>query len=254
MENGGADAGGQARPSSGLVERPRGVAAPSKGVEIAAASAAASTARSSSQQNINVTAVSPAQRSFVPVPVPARGLLLPPGVAAKAPADARAAQWSIASRAAVKIDVASAGWYRVTQPELAAAGLPGRVDPSLLQLFVDGVEQPLRVNSAANGRFTERDSVEFYATGADTPYTATRTYWIVAGDSMGQRIPVVDGGTGGVAGPSSFPSSVELKPREIFFGALINGDTENFSVTPCRATSMSAAAGAGTMTSVRSMA
>jgi len=84
------------------------------------------------------------------------------------------------------------------------------------------------VNNAANGRFSARDSVEFYATGADTPYTATRTYWIVAGDSMGQRIPVVDGPTGGVAGPSSFPSSVELKPREIFFGALINGDTENF--------------------------
>ena len=118
--------------------------------------------------------------------------------------------------------------YRLTQPDLAAAGLPGRVDPSLLQLFVDGVEQPLRVNSAANGRFIARDSVEFYATGADTPYTGIRTYWIVAGDSSGQRIPVVDGRTGGVAGPSSFPISVELKPREIFFGALINGDTENF--------------------------
>ena len=157
-----------------------------------------------------------------------RGLLLPPGVAALASADARAAQWSIASRAAVKIDVASAGWYRVTQPDLAAAGLPGRVDPSLLQLFVDGVEQPLRVNSAANGRFTERDSVEFYATGADTPYTGIRTYWIVAGDSIGRRIPVVDGRTGGVVGPSSFPISVELKPRSIFFGALINGDKENF--------------------------
>ena len=98
----------------------------------------------------------------------------------------------------------------------------------MLQLFVDGVEQPLRVNGAANGRFDPQDSVEFYATGADTPYTGIRTYWIVAGDAAGRRIPVVDGRPGGVVGPSSFPSSVELKPRSIFFGALMNGDKENF--------------------------
>ena len=61
----------------------------------------------------------------------------------------------------MKIDIASRGWYRVTQPDLVAAGLPVPVDPSLLQLFVDGVEQPLRVNGAANGRFDPRDSVEF---------------------------------------------------------------------------------------------
>ena len=128
----------------------------------------------------------------------------------------------------MKIDIASRGWYRVTQPDLVAAGLPRRVDPALLQLFVDGVEQPLRVNGAANGRFNQRDSVEFYATGADTPYTGTRTYWLVAGGSPGQRIPVVDGRKGGVAGPTSFPSSFELKPRSIFFGALENGDKENF--------------------------
>ena len=117
------------------------------------------------------------------------------GVAPLASAEALQAQWSIASQAAVKIDVASSGWYRVTQPDLVAAGLPVPVDPSLLQLFVDGVEQPLRVNGAANGRFGPRDSVEFYATGADTPYTGIRTYWIVAGGSTGQRIPVVDGRT-----------------------------------------------------------
>ncbi len=71
--------------------------------------------------------------------------------------------------------------------------------------------------------------MEFYATGADTPYTGTRTYWIVSGNSAGRRIPVIDGpGTGGLAGPASFPASVELKPRSNFFGALENGDTENF--------------------------
>ena len=149
-------------------------------------------------------------------------------VAPLASADALQAQWSIAAHATVKIDVASRGWYRVTQPDLVAAGLPVPVHPSLLQLFVDGVEQPLRVNGGADGEFGPRDSVEFYATGADTPYTGIRTYWIVSGDSAGQRIPVVDGRQGGVVGPSSFPSSFELKPRSIFFGALMNGDKENF--------------------------
>ena len=91
--------------------------------------------------------------------------------AASAPTASLQRQWSIASRAAVKVDIASAGWYRVAQPTLVAAGLAIPADSRLLQLFVDGVEQPLRVNGAADGRFGPQDSVEFYATGADTPYT-----------------------------------------------------------------------------------
>ena len=84
------------------------------------------------------------------------------------------------------------------------------------------------MNGAANGKFDVHDSVEFYATGADTPYTGIRTYWLVSGASSGLRIPVVDGRTGGFVGPPSFPSSVEVKPRSIFFAALMNGDKENY--------------------------
>ena len=62
MENGGADAGGTAPPSPGLVERTLNRAAPSKGVQIAAASAAPPAAGSSPQQETTGTAVSPAQR------------------------------------------------------------------------------------------------------------------------------------------------------------------------------------------------
>jgi autotransporter-associated beta strand protein len=200
-------------------------AAPSERVQIAAASAASTAAGSSPQRETTGTAVLPAQRSSALLRGPSRS----GGVAAPVSAEqALEAQWSIASQAAVKIDIASRGWYRVTQPDLVAAGLPVPVDPSLLQLFVDGVEQPMRVKGAANGRFGRNDWVEFYATGADTPYTGIRTYWIVAGGSAGQRIPVVDGRQGGLVGPSSFPSSFELKPRSIFFGALMNGDKENF--------------------------
>ena len=205
--------------------------------EIAAASAAPSSARRSLPRQVTTAlAGSLAMGSTAP----ARRSSSPGGVAPLASAEALQRQWSIASQPAVKIDVASSGWYRVMQPDLVAAGLPVPVDPDSLQLFVDGVEQPLRVNGAANGRFGPRDSVEFYATGADTPYTGTRTYWIVSGGAGGQRIPVVDGRTRGVVGPSSFPSSVEVKPRSIFFGALINGEKENFfgpSIVPGEPTS-----------------
>ena len=55
-------------------------------------------------------------------------------VASAAPTAALQRQWSIAARAAVKIDIASAGWYRVAQPTLVAAGLATPADPRLLQL------------------------------------------------------------------------------------------------------------------------
>ena len=53
-------------------------------------------------------------------------------------ADARLAQWAIANQPAVKIGVRAAGWYRVTQPVLVAAGLDPQVDPSTLRLYLRG--------------------------------------------------------------------------------------------------------------------
>ena len=130
--------------------------------------------------------------------------------------------------AAVKIDVASSGWYRVTQPDLVAAGLPVPVDPSLLQLFVDGVEQPLRVNGACERQVR---SARLGGVLRDRRGHAVHRDSHLLDRVRRLRRPAHSGGRrseGGVVGPSSFPSSVELKPRSIFFGALMNGDKENF--------------------------
>jgi len=44
----------------------------------------------------------------------------------------------IAARVRSRLAVKHEGWYRVTQPELVAAGLDTAVDARTLQLFVDG--------------------------------------------------------------------------------------------------------------------
>ncbi len=144
------------------------------------------------------------------------------------PDSSRARQRAIAAGPAAKLLVRATGWYRVGQPALVAAGLDHRLDPRRLALFVEGVEQAIRVHGEADGRFDSNDFIEFYGTGADTPYSDTRTYWVVEGEGRGRRVRLEDRNATGVVGPSSFPFTVERKERTIFFAALDNGDKENF--------------------------
>ena len=139
-------------------------------------------------------------------------------------------QWQLAAQAPVKMGIRASGWYRVTQPELVAAGLSPAVDPTTLQLFVDGAEQAMRVTGEADGRFDPADTIEFYGTGVDTAYTDTRVYWLQAGLQRGERIrlggyPVGISSTGG---PANFWSTLQRKDRSVYFAALKNGDTENW--------------------------
>jgi hypothetical protein len=100
-------------------------------------------------------------------------------------------QWAIANQPATKIQVRKDGWYRVTQPELVAAGYDPAADASNLRLFVDGVEQPMLVRSGSNGRLGASDYIEFYGTKLDTPTTDIHVYWLVPGTTLGKRIPVI---------------------------------------------------------------
>ncbi len=102
-------------------------------------------------------------------------------------------QWDIAARKAIKILINEEGWYRVRQPELVAAGLNPRVNPKKLQLFVDGQEQAIRVVGQDDRRFDFQDFIEFYATGLDTPFTDTRTYYLLEGEVLGKRIETSQG-------------------------------------------------------------
>ncbi len=166
---------------------------------------------------------------------------------------AAASQIDPVLEASVKIKINRQGWYRLSQPQLMQAGLSPLVNPRNLQLYVDGVEQPIAVfacggltrvaagqsasapqrgaNALARrdceGEFGVNDWIEFYATGADTIWTDTRAYWLVEGAQPGKRIPIVDGSTAS-SGPSSVLTTIEFKPKTIYWAELRNGDGDNF--------------------------
>lgn len=95
-------------------------------------------------------------------------------------------QQKLAGMPAVKLFVREEAWYRITQPELGAAGLSSRVNPRYLQLYVDGREQPIRVIGEKDGRFDSGDAIEFYGVGLDTLSTDSRVYWLVGGTKPGK--------------------------------------------------------------------
>ncbi|MEW6128463.1 MAG: C25 family cysteine peptidase [Acidobacteriota bacterium] len=136
-------------------------------------------------------------------------------------------QFSLAGKAAVKIAVNKEGWYQISQPQLVAAGLNSAVDSRYLQLFVDGVEQPLSVLANKSGGFDSSSSIGFYGLPLDTPSTDTHVYWLTVGSQPGLRM-VKSKSTGPNSAALNFTSTVERKDRFIYFSGLINGDTENF--------------------------
>jgi hypothetical protein len=143
-------------------------------------------------------------------------------------AERSAVQGVVAALAAVKLLVSDEGWYRVSQPDLVAAGLDPAVDPRTLQLFADGVEVPIRLLGASGGRFGAEAAIEFHGSGLDTPWSDTRTYWLTWGGQRGQRIPVRPAPPGAGPAPHSFPVTIERKDRVVYAAALLNGEASNF--------------------------
>ena len=139
-------------------------------------------------------------------------------------------QFELAAHPAVKISVLREGWYRVAQPDLVKAGLDPSVDPAKLHLYAEAVEQPIQITGAmaGPGGFGAQASIRFYGTAIDTVFSGTRVYWLVAGDARGLRIPVLPPASGSNQAPSSFWSTVELRQRLIYFGALLTQDGDNF--------------------------
>ena len=96
-------------------------------------------------------------------------------------------QWSIAAQPAVKIAIRKDGWYRVTQPQMAAVGFNPTVDVRNLQLFVDGHEVAINT-SQSSGLFGPSDYIEFFGRGLDVPTSDVRTYYLIAAASPGKRV------------------------------------------------------------------
>lgn len=131
---------------------------------------------------------------------------------------------------AAKIFVDQEGWYRLSKTDLLAAGFDPGSDPSRLALFAAGEEQAIEVHDGGDGRFDPSDTVEFYGLGFDSPWDASRVYWLTAAATGRQaRIPILPPGFPFGTAPTSFPFTVERKDRALFFTALTgNGDDENF--------------------------
>jgi hypothetical protein len=96
-------------------------------------------------------------------------------------------QWEIAAQTALKISINKDGWYRVTQPQMVAAGFNPVVDIRNLQLFVDANEVAINT-SQLSGHFGSSDYVEFYGSGLDTPTTDKHIYYLIAGTTPGKRV------------------------------------------------------------------
>jgi uncharacterized repeat protein (TIGR01451 family) len=165
-----------------------------------------------------------------------------PGVPSAPTASQIQKQFELAAHPAVKILVRHEGWYSVGQPDLLKAGLDPSVDPATLQLFAEAIEQPIQITGATGGPggFGAQAAINFYGTGIDTEYSGTRVYWLVAGNA-GKRIPQLQSSSGANQPAASFPYTVEVQPRTIYFAALITADGNNFfgplvSTTPLEET------------------
>ncbi len=98
-------------------------------------------------------------------------------------------QWAIVAQPGLKIGVRQDGWYRVTQPEMLAAGFDVTADSRNLRLFVGGRETPVEV-SRGSGPLGANDFIEFYGIGIDVPSTDIRIYYLMNGSQPGLRLSV----------------------------------------------------------------
>ncbi|HEY5884796.1 MAG TPA: C25 family cysteine peptidase, partial [Pyrinomonadaceae bacterium] len=137
----------------------------------------------------------------------------------------------LAAMPGLKLSVREDGWYRVMQSAIVGAGFNANADLRYLQLYEDGIEIPIRINSARNsGPLRAGDSVEFYGVSRQTLSTDTRDYWLVSRNVPGKRIKTQTSKNVN-SDPvllESFEQTVELRERLLYFSGLLNGDTSNF--------------------------
>jgi uncharacterized repeat protein (TIGR01451 family) len=130
---------------------------------------------------------------------------------------------------AAKIAVNAEGWYVVTRAQLVAAGFDPAGDARTLQLFAEGIEQPMAILGQQGSSLASNGAIAFYGTAIDTPFSGTRVYWLVRGSQPGKRISVSSAGGSSASSVQSFLSSVTLEQRTTYFAALLNGpNADNF--------------------------
>lgn len=139
----------------------------------------------------------------------------------------REIQNALAANRTVKLTVRRAGIYRVNAEQLFANGLPANTGAANLQLFADGIEQPINITGAENGIFDGNSAIEFYGAGTNTTETDARIYYLVASPNAGLRMAKTDL-QGQPATANFYHATVERRDRTIYFSGLLNGDADNF--------------------------
>ncbi len=130
-------------------------------------------------------------------------------------------QKGIARRGGVKISVNHDAWYRVSAEQLQAAGFDLNSNRELWQLFANGEEVPLKLNSDS--------SIEFFGTGNDKVTTDTKIYYLIEGQRNGQRLGAVDGGNSdGNNEARNFVTTTVRNDRQIYFSSILNGEETNY--------------------------
>jgi hypothetical protein len=143
-------------------------------------------------------------------------------------ADDLARQQALETRPGVKIAVSREGWYRVTEPELVAAGLDANADATHLQLYVNGRVVPIK-QSGDGVHLTSSGYIEFYGQGLESTTDPAQTYYLTLAEGAGTRVRSPFPETlAPPSGPVSFAYTVERKERMIYFSGLLNGAAENF--------------------------
>jgi Peptidase family C25 len=80
----------------------------------------------------------------------------------------------------LKIAVEHDGFYRLSRAELAANGFSSTENPTKIQLFTDGTEQAIRINTD--------NSIDFFGKQTTSRWTAKKTYLLTHGENFGKRI------------------------------------------------------------------
>ena len=139
------------------------------------------------------------------IPFPDVGLAAGPVETATAPA----VEAGLAP-ARIRIEVDTAGIYRVLGSDLAAAGVNlAEVDPATLALESGGAPVAIRLLDNADAVLDPAEEIEFYGVGVDTRFTRINAYFLSWGGAPGPRMSSRDvAPSGGAVVPDTFPWSV----------------------------------------------
>ncbi|GEM_PF-1199428 len=129
-------------------------------------------------------------------------------------------QITLAGGRGAKITVRQDGWYRVSAEQLNNVKFDISSNSANWRLFAEGQERAMKVNTDG--------SIEFYGQSLDSRSSDARVYWLIEGDSAGQRIELNQASVSGAVPTSTFMQTVERRDRTLRFSSLLNGDEDNF--------------------------